>query len=115
MNNLNIGDKIRELRIRKGMTQQELADIMGITYTSVSYWESGKSKPDIFQIKKLSEYFHVTTDYIYGLTDENIKEDVQMRTLFRKASDLSDEKKEKLNSILKASINALWDDSEDDK
>jgi transcriptional regulator with XRE-family HTH domain len=119
MDNYVIGERIKELRTQKGMTQQELAQIIGITYTSISYWESGKSKPDIFQIQKLADYFNVTIDYIYGKDNDDLESklqnDKELRTLFRKAVDLNDEKKGKLNNILKASINALWDEESNDK
>lgn len=116
MENNIIGERIKYLRQKNSMTQHELADLVNITYTSVSYWERGLSKPDIYQIKIIANYFGVPIDYIYGNENRNIKnnskskEDVELSLLFRKAENLNQEKKKKLNSIIKASINALWDD-----
>ncbi len=59
-----IGDKIAELRKQNGMSQEELADRMGISRQSVSKWESGQSQPEIEKLLQLSELFHVSTDYL---------------------------------------------------
>ncbi len=59
-----IGDKIAELRKQNGMSQEELADRLGISRQSVSKWESGQSQPEIEKLLQLSEVFHVSTDYL---------------------------------------------------
>jgi len=116
MENNIIGERIKHLRQKNSMTQHELADLVNITYTSVSYWERGVSKPDVYQIKIIANYFDVPIDYIYGNEKTSVKknskskEDVELSLLFRKAENLNQEKKKKLNNIIKASINALWDD-----
>ncbi len=66
---MNFEYKLAELRRKKGLTQEELADKMGVTRQSVSKWESGQSLPDLEKIIKLSELFEVTTDYL--IKDEN--------------------------------------------
>lgn len=58
---------IRELRKKKGVTQTELGEILGVTKNSVSYYENGKRQLTPEMIIKLSEYFGVTTDEILGL------------------------------------------------
>ena len=59
-----IGTKIAELRKEQGMSQEELADRLGISRQSVSKWESGQSSPELEKILQLSEVFHVSTDYL---------------------------------------------------
>ena len=61
---MNIADRIQSLRKIKGISQEELADKIGVTRQSVSKWESEQSTPDIEKIILLSEYFEVTTDYL---------------------------------------------------
>lgn len=61
---MTIADRIQSLRKVKGISQEELADKIGITRQSVSKWESEQSVPDIDKIILMSEYFDVTTDYI---------------------------------------------------
>lgn len=57
-----IGEKIYELRKRKGMTQDELAEKMGVSSQAVSKWEKDLSIPDITILIELSDFFNVTLD-----------------------------------------------------
>lgn len=59
-----IGEKIAELRRTNNMSQEELADRLGISRQSVSKWESGQSLPDIEKLPLLSDIFHVSIDYL---------------------------------------------------
>lgn len=61
---MNIADRIQNLRKSKGISQEELADIIGVSRQAVSKWESEQSSPDIEKIILLSDYFDVTTDYL---------------------------------------------------
>ena len=61
---MNIADRIQSLRKSKGISQEELADKVGVSRQAVSKWESEQSTPDIEKIILLSEYFGVTTDYL---------------------------------------------------
>jgi len=61
---MNIADRIQNLRKIKGISQEELADKMGVSRQAVSKWESEQSVPDIDRVIVMSEYFDVTTDYI---------------------------------------------------
>lgn len=64
--------RLRKLRKEKKLTQQEIADKLGITRQAYGYYENEKSKrePDLATIQKLAEIFGVTTDYLLGRTDE---------------------------------------------
>lgn len=61
---MNIADRIQNLRKAKGISQEELADKVGVTRQAVSKWESEQSTPDIEKIIIMSDYFEVTTDYL---------------------------------------------------
>ena len=61
---MTIYDRIRELRRKRGISQEELAEQLGISRQAVSKWESGQSMPDLDKIILLSDYFDVTTDYL---------------------------------------------------
>lgn len=61
---MNIADRIQYLRKNKGLSQEELADKVGVSRQAVSKWESAQSTPDIEKIIIMSELFEVTTDYI---------------------------------------------------
>ena len=62
-------NRLRELRKRKSMTQNELADILGVSAMSISRYESGKDGISNKSLVKLSEIFGVSIDYILGNTD----------------------------------------------
>lgn len=61
---MNIADRIQRLRKGRGISQEELADKIGVSRQAVSKWESEQSMPDIEKIILLSDYFDVTTDYL---------------------------------------------------
>lgn len=61
---MNMADRIQNLRKAKGMSQEELADQIGVSRQAVSKWESGQSTPDLEKIIMISDLFEVTTDYI---------------------------------------------------
>ena len=61
---MNIADRIQCLRKNKGLSQEELADKVGVSRQAVSKWESEQSTNEIKKIIIMSELFEVTTDYI---------------------------------------------------
>ncbi len=63
----NIGQKIKELRRKNDMTQEKLADFLGVTYQSVSKWETGITMPDLSLIVPLARLLHVSTDELLGM------------------------------------------------
>lgn len=75
--NIRLSENISELRRKKNITQEELAEFMGVTKASVSKWERGSSLPDILLIPQLASYFDVTVDELMGycpqLSGEQIK------------------------------------------
>jgi len=61
---MNIADRIQNLRKAKGISQEELADKIGVSRQAVSKWESEQSIPEIDKVIIMSDFFEVTTDYI---------------------------------------------------
>lgn len=61
---MNLSDRIQSLRKAAGLSQEELADRIGVSRQAVSKWESEQSAPDLDKIILLSECFGVTTDYL---------------------------------------------------
>lgn len=68
---MEIGEKIKNLRINRGITQEILAEELGITYQAVSKWENNVTMPDIQLLPKLSIYFGVTIDELFELTSDD--------------------------------------------
>ena len=63
---MQMGSVIAELRREKGMTQEELAQAMGVTNQAVSKWESAQNCPDIQLLPQLADLFGVTIDRLFG-------------------------------------------------
>lgn len=63
--------RIADLRKKNRVTQQELADSIGVSFQTVSKWETGISMPDITVLPLLAEYFSVSTDQLLGLKPLN--------------------------------------------
>jgi len=59
---MDFGEKLQELRKRRGLTQEELAQALFVSRTAVSKWESGRGYPSIDSLKEISKYFSVTVD-----------------------------------------------------
>ncbi len=69
-----IGKRLKKLRVEKGITQQELADIVGCSKVSISRYESGLREFGIEDIDKLCNYFNVDADYLLCLTNTKISQ-----------------------------------------
>ncbi len=61
--------RLRELRERKGYTLEQVATKLGLRNQYVSNYELGKRSPDYETLKKLADFYNVTTDYILGNSD----------------------------------------------
>lgn len=61
--------KLKELRLEKGLSQRELAEILKTNNSSVCDWERERSQPDLETLVDIAKYFNVSTDYLLGLTD----------------------------------------------
>lgn len=68
---MEIGNKIVELRKKEKLSQEELAEKVGVARQTISKWELGETSPDIKQAKVLSKIFHVSLD---ELVNNDIKD-----------------------------------------
>ena len=60
---------LRLLRTKKNISQQQLAEIIGVTQQSINKYENHKIEPDIQTLIKMAEYFNTSIDYLIGHTD----------------------------------------------
>lgn len=84
MKELNISRCIIQKRKEKGITQEQLAEYIGVSKASVSKWESGMSYPDILLLPELATYFNVSVDELLGYSPQLTKEDI--KKLYNKLS-----------------------------
>lgn len=67
---LNLGQKIRELRKRDGRTQEDLANALGVTSQAISRWEANGGYPDMELMPVIANYFHVSIDELFGYSSD---------------------------------------------
>jgi transcriptional regulator with XRE-family HTH domain len=77
LNILNISDNIIRYRHEKKITQEELADFIGVTKASVSKWENKQSLPDILLLPQLASFFNVSVDELLGYEAQLSREQIQ--------------------------------------
>lgn len=77
MDKLNIAENIVRLRQQKRVTQEQLAQFVGVTKAAVSKWETGQSMPDIIILPMLAAFFDVTVDELIGYVPQLSKEQIQ--------------------------------------
>ena len=81
---MNFGNRLKTLRINKKLTQQQLADLLGLTKSVISAYENGLRYPAYDVLIKISRIFKVSTDFLLGveikreidtsgLTDEQVE------------------------------------------
>ncbi len=73
---MTIGATIRQLRQEQDVTQEQLAETLGITSRAVSQWECDRTAPDISQLPALANFFDVTTDHLLGVDIKRKEEEV---------------------------------------
>lgn len=68
-----IKNRIRDLREDRDLRQIDVSNATGIDQKTLSNYETGKTNPDSYSIIRLAEFFGVTTDYLLGYSDFNLK------------------------------------------
>lgn len=74
---MEIGNRIRELRKASGMTQERLAEMIGISFQAVSKWENNIALPDISLVPVLAQIFGVTTDELFAYSLTEMREEIE--------------------------------------
>ena len=64
-----IGSIIKELRSEKGLSQQALGKVIGVSQKAIDYWERGINEPKASYIILLADFFNVSADYLLGRTE----------------------------------------------
>lgn len=98
-------EKLRALRLHAGMSQQGLAEAMGVSRTAVYKWEMGQGQPDIRTLCRLAELFHVTMDELceqYAYTDQGAAACDNMALMTRAFRQLTEDEQEKYLAVGRA-------------
>ena len=62
-------EKLKELRIEKGLSQREVSSALGMTRNAFTNYENGYREPSLDNLKKICQFFDVSADYLLGLKD----------------------------------------------
>ena len=73
---IKIGENIKRLRKAKSVTQEQIAEILGISVTAVSKWERNETYPDITLLFPLAHYFGVSLDELMGYDEERVQAEI---------------------------------------
>lgn len=79
------GDRLKELRNSKNLSQDDLGKILGVRKSSISNWETDKATPTYEILTKLAQYFNVTTDYLLGLNQDDLNKIDKLNKALREA------------------------------
>ena len=66
---MKLAERLRELRVKRGVTQSQVAEYLGLKLRAYQYYESGEHRPEYEKLMALADYFDVSTDYLLGRTD----------------------------------------------
>ena len=106
----NIGKRIKELRRKRDLTQEKLADYLGVTYQSVSKWETGVTFPDLSLIVPLARVLGVSTDELLGAREDGSRlkelEDSYMDTF--KTGDMDERIRVTKSAVEEYPDNMMW-------
>lgn len=70
--NMDIAERLQALRKKAGYSQEQVAEMLGLSRQAISKWESGQGKPEIDNMVKLTEIYNVSADYILLGTEKEV-------------------------------------------
>lgn len=68
---MDIGTTIRNLRLQRGITQEEFASALSVSVQTISRWENSVNCPDLSFIPLIASFFNVTTDFLFGMEGDS--------------------------------------------
>ena len=101
MNQQKIGQFIRELRKERELTQEQLAETLGVSGRSVSRWENGVNMPDLDLVIQLADFFEVSMEELFDGEKKEAKMDKGKEDAMLKVSEYENEQKMRTTRILR--------------
>ena len=81
------GKRLKDLRKKKGLSQEELAKLLNTTRSRIANYEQGIREPDMEMQEALADFFNVTIDYLFGKTNISIEEQLALSAAIPSNSD----------------------------
>ena len=88
---MDLGKKIKQLRLNKGITQEKLADYLNVSFQAVSKWEKGQTSPDISLLPEISTFFGISIDDLFTLSSDAHIERIENMLQNQKDLNIQDE------------------------
>lgn len=64
-----LGNKLKDLRLEKSLSQRKLGNILGVCNQTISFWETGSREPNLDYLVKISRFFELSIDFLLGHQD----------------------------------------------
>jgi transcriptional regulator with XRE-family HTH domain len=101
---INIGENLRKLRIRNELTQEQLAEIIGVSPQAISRWENNSTYPDVTMLPSIANYYNISIDELMGM--DEIRNELKINNIFSivheyETKDMIDEAIETLRDAIK--------------
>lgn len=111
-------NRLKTLRIQKGLTQKDIYEYMQVAKSTYSYWETGRTEPDQKSLIKLAKFYNVSVDYLLEndttekpteipVSLNEFKQQIETTKLANAINDLPQSKQEVVLKVLKDLINGL--------
>ena len=104
---MTFGENLKIARIKKKLTQQQLADMLELSKSTITNYEADKRQPDVFMIKKLAKILDVTGDYLIGYEPRETRFAISDEAL--RIARAYDSMNEKGRNAVRAVVEALED------
>ena len=118
---MELGEIIKELRTKRGLTQGSLGELVNLAESTISLYESNKRSLDYETLKKIADFFDVSLDYLLGRTNEklpanqikedpakyNLKQDSFLDDLLKRVPDLTEKEKASLADHLEFAMKLI--------
>ena len=105
---MTVGDRIKQLRKQKDLTQSDLAKEVDLTYIQIGRYETGKSNPSADVLQRLAKALETTTDFLMnGSTDEVVSaqlSDMELLNQFKEVEKMTPEDKNLIKTFIDAFI-----------
>jgi len=106
--NITFAERIKKLRVNKGYSQKEIAEIVGVNYVNYGRYERGLSRPSADTLTKLADAFNISVDYLLEgeQTDAAVADfnDKELLAMFKEVEKFSPKNKEHIKALIDAFI-----------
>lgn len=101
---MTVGERIKQLRKQQNLTQQQLANKVGVTYIQIGRYETGKSNASADVLQKIASALHTTTDFLMSGGNAQQLADKELLQQFKEVEQMNDADKNTIKQLIDAFI-----------